>query len=528
MNAMARLATASHRLGSILGAPGLIIGLVSILSFAFGLALLAQEYNGLRRSGGDALRTLIAEWARTAPVDDVGRTLRDYAVLWNSAPDGPERERRARSLRAALQNLGNNTIRPREDHFGLVRISSLDLIAPGPSQVARWKSPALPPRDEPESEVLLSVIDGMPFREPRASPASASRLTIRVGFHVNSGVDRVVGDLERTYRRLLLAVAGLSAYSLLCLGYMVLQARNLEQRAARESAQQATIDLADRTCHELGNVTFVLANERRNLAEQLRVIENFLQELTPALLAAARKSGLEAPLADRLARNLERELAHRGLDPNIEMASATLLAGQVCRQIEVCSEYVSLTVRELDSYLKQADQPVALKPVQLSSSFDDALTLLGPRLESSGAIVRRPGPPLEALSVLADRRLLVHALVNLLKNAAEATTSAGVTPRIDLDIRHDPAARTVSILVSDNGPGIPPELLPGLFRSGQSTKGPGRGRGLAIARASLQSQGGSLHVFSSPGQGATFVMTLPESISPVGSSPSQTEEPSDG
>ena len=67
---------------------------------------------------------------------------------------------------------------------------------------------------------------------------------------------------------------------------MILQARSLSERIVREAAQAAALDLADRTCHELGNGVFVLSNERKNLTSHLDLIDRFVAEEGPARAAA--------------------------------------------------------------------------------------------------------------------------------------------------------------------------------------------------------------------------------------------------
>jgi signal transduction histidine kinase len=73
----------------------------------------------------------------------------------------------------------------------------------------------------------------------------------------------------------------------------------------------------------------------------------------------------------------------------------------------------------------------------------------------------------------------------------------------------------VALSVSDTGPGIAPEDLPRVFdrfyrgdRSRQQTQGES-GLGLAIAKSLVEAHGGSIRVESTPGQGATFTVTLP-------------------
>ena len=155
-------------------------------------------------------------------------------------------------------------------------------------------------------------------------------------------------DPHQQHRRLVLAVTGLSGYSLLCLAYMVIQARSLSERAAREAAQTATLDLADRTCHELGNVAFVVANERRNLASHIELLERFVAEEPGARASALRRAGIDPAAAARFDQAIAREYADRGIDPAFELRRSAAMARDVCRQIAVCSDYITLTVREVN------------------------------------------------------------------------------------------------------------------------------------------------------------------------------------
>jgi signal transduction histidine kinase len=328
-------------------------------------------------------------------------------------------------------------------------------------------------------------------------------------YRVAGPLEEAARGVEASFRRVLLALLGLSGFSLLCLGYMILQAQALSRRVARESAQEATLDLADRACHELGNGVFVLANERRNLAGHLDLVERYLSEEPLARAAAARRVGLGPEQATRLDQALRRELAARGVEPEVELRGSAAIARHVCRQIDVYSEYIRLTVRELDGFLKRTALPVMTERVAVTDGFDEALALLRPRLDAAGAAVVRDPASEAGVSLRADRRLFIHALVNLLKNALEAVSSpgAGDPPAIALSVRTEGA--TVWVSVADNGPGIPPQSRKRIFEDGFTTKGPGRGRGLAIVRESVYVQDGAIDVRDRPGGGTEFLIGLP-------------------
>jgi signal transduction histidine kinase len=488
-----RLLAIPGRLHAVLGAPGVIIGLLSLLSFGFGLVVLVDEYHHPTQTGRKALLRIIGGWIH---LDDyLGYTLVDYADRWRTA--SPEdRPRALGRLSRALSQLGGE-LSSHDAQLRLIRVTALDIGPGGGPSLSSWRpvSGTIAGGEETTEHVRVTDGDG---RGPS--------IELTVKYQVVPEIAAAVADVENSYHRLLLALLGLSGYSLLCLGYMVLYARAQRERIAREAAAAATLDLADRTCHELGNVAFVVANERRNLSSHIELLERFVAEDSDAHTAAARRAGLDPVTASRFENALRREYADRGIDPEFELRGSASIARDVCRQIAVCSDYIALTVRELDGYLKRSTIPAAPVPIALGECLDDALALLAPRLEATESRVERPSADGPSPSVLADRRLLIHALVNLIKNAVEAATSAGRSPVIRLSVRLE--GETAWLSVADNGPGIPPGELRRIFEAGYSTKGTGRGLGLAIVRESISAQGGSLDVESQPGSGTEFRVGL--------------------
>jgi two-component system, NtrC family, sensor kinase len=101
---------------------------------------------------------------------------------------------------------------------------------------------------------------------------------------------------------------------------------------------------------------------------------------------------------------------------------------------------------------------------------------------------------------------LNQVFLNLLMNAAQAM---GDTGHIRVEVRT--AGDLVEVAISDTGPGIAPAILPKIFEPYFTTKpaGQGTGLGLSIARGLVRDHGGDITVCSMPGQGATFVVSLP-------------------
>ncbi len=116
--------------------------------------------------------------------------------------------------------------------------------------------------------------------------------------------------------------------------------------------------------------------------------------------------------------------------------------------------------------------------------------------------------------VRADSTQLERAFVNVLENARRHSGGHAVSVRARAVRTMTGEGDRLIVRVVDRGPGIPPAQLERVFepfyRAGTARGGHrGSGLGLAIARGFVEANGGSLHVESLPGQGATFVFELP-------------------
>lgn len=112
----------------------------------------------------------------------------------------------------------------------------------------------------------------------------------------------------------------------------------------------------------------------------------------------------------------------------------------------------------------------------------------------------------ESLELMADPGQLEQALVNLLRNAEEATAGTPA-PAISVSARLTRGGR-LRIEVGDNGPGVPDHLAGRLFTPYFSTKARGSGIGLAMARQLVHRNGGALRYARSVHPGARFFMTF--------------------
>lgn len=105
-----------------------------------------------------------------------------------------------------------------------------------------------------------------------------------------------------------------------------------------------------------------------------------------------------------------------------------------------------------------------------------------------------------------DRDAMKRVLGNLLNNAVEALNGSG---RVELHTRFEQDPQVVVLEVRDNGCGVPDEIKPKLFEPYFSTKGEGRGLGLAIVSAIVADHGGSIRVRDNLPCGTRFIVELP-------------------
>jgi signal transduction histidine kinase len=125
-----------------------------------------------------------------------------------------------------------------------------------------------------------------------------------------------------------------------------------------------------------------------------------------------------------------------------------------------------------------------------------------------------PGHPLPAA---LDRDMLRQVLVNLCDNSSLAIRSIGEGPgegRGTVTLRAGESGRGVHLDVTDDGPGIAPEVRSRMFEPYATTRrvGEGMGLGLAISKKILLDHGGDLELVASSGAGTTFRLTFPRRL----------------
>lgn len=150
------------------------------------------------------------------------------------------------------------------------------------------------------------------------------------------------------------------------------------------------------------------------------------------------------------------------------------------------------------------------KMVDINQVINQALDLLASQLRTDSVESKlnlMPGVPL----VMADADQLHQIITNLVLNAKQALAERPEPRLITIGSAVDVSAQTVSISVSDNGPGVPADIRRRIFEPFFTTKTEGRGTGigLSLSLGLAEAHHGSITYADTPGGGATFILTLP-------------------
>ncbi len=211
-------------------------------------------------------------------------------------------------------------------------------------------------------------------------------------------------------------------------------------------------------------------------------------------------------------------VAHDLRTPITRLQGSAEMALQSDQNLETCKESLADCIEESERILtmlntlmdiSEAETGVMkldLKRVNVSSMMGDVIELYRYVAEDKGVFLHTTAS--NDLSLTADPNRMRQILANLLDNAIKYTPNGG---RIDMEA--DRRGQKIVILVKDTGIGIHPEELSRiwdrLYRCDQSRSQKGLGLGLSLVKAIVQAHKGQVEVFSEPGKGSTFSISLP-------------------
>lgn len=354
---------------------------------------------------------------------------------------------------------------------------------------------------KPDLSTGSLVEERVMFREGNDGRRQAICLPLQRADGQSLGTIVVVGDSEPVLRdarrpgRDLLVVMGLaSAAGLAGLGGMrrlLAPLSNVSRAAAR------------------------IASGERDVRVEVRGTEE-MKQLAHAMNALASSvESREDEIGDRMrvVHQLSRMVAHEVRNPLQSLSLLVTLARTEPDpptrdgQLALIEDEIQGLERVVQRFLSQSG-PLRVVPVQtdLVEVLERAAAIAHPRAAARGVRLRVHGPA--RLPVMADGTLVRRALENLLLNAIEfAGTVPGRPGSIVVSLL--PERDQITIVVDDDGPGVPVEMRERIFEPDVSAKPGGIGLGLALVRQVFDAHQGYIRCEESPMKGARFIAGLP-------------------
>jgi signal transduction histidine kinase/ActR/RegA family two-component response regulator len=251
------------------------------------------------------------------------------------------------------------------------------------------------------------------------------------------------------------------------------------QRDRRAEAKLST-EQQEEAAHmvSLGLLTATVAHELRGPAGALLLQQEELKRLVEQLDVL--DGGADAALGDAVTELLE-----------------------LSSDIGTAVSRVRDTVEQLSMVSRREISP---EHVELSEVVDESLTVVKPHFERRGIALSKSYD--SGCYTIARRDNLSQVVLNLTLNAMDACQNA-VHPEVVVRVLE--AGEHVALVVEDNGPGVPAQAIPNIFKPFYTTKqrGAGTGLGLKICSDVVSAHGGHIEVHERTGGGASFRVLLP-------------------
>ncbi|WP_151717271.1 sensor histidine kinase [Gemmobacter serpentinus] len=282
------------------------------------------------------------------------------------------------------------------------------------------------------------------------------------------------------------------------MGFAILLAVTFYMLSRRAWSQSVTFQ------RESAELRMLNARLQREIAEREKVQKNL--EVAELTLAQSSKLAALGEMSAAVSHELNQPLAAM----KTYLAGARLLlqrkrpdeALSSFQRIDDLIDRMGAITRQLKSYARKGGE--AFEQVDMRASVSNALAMMEPQLKARVVRIIR-SVPRQPVMVMADRIRLEQVIINLLRNALDATKDSRA-PQIDLMLS---AGETATLTVRDNGHGI--RELENVFEPFYTTKKPGEGVGLGLAISSgiVTDLGGRLTARNAEGGGAVFEVQLP-------------------
>jgi C4-dicarboxylate-specific signal transduction histidine kinase len=380
---------------------------------------------------------------------------------------------------------------------GAPRLLALCVLAAGPVAWLLWRMRATRqsvPHIEPSAPEITpdrrALLDAARLMEARLEHAPIALFTI-----ARLAGEGAVTPLNASARRLLApGRASDPAEIRSMLAAQPSEGRALVSYATERGPERALAAVCALTVHGEGQrLAALMPVESQLEAEALNAWRQLVQVLTHEIMNSL------TPVASlsRTARDLLAETdAQLPQDVNADLGTALdAIARRAASLVDFVGSYRSLS----------SVPPAQPEPVAVHALFARLSMLMAPQWQGRGGQAEFTVEP-ASLELMADPGQLEQALINLVKNAAEAT-AATPQPQLMVSARLSRGGR-LRIEVADNGPGVPEDMAAHIFTPFFSSKKQGRGIGLAMVRHLVHANAGMVRYAKPVGEGARFIITF--------------------
>lgn len=278
----------------------------------------------------------------------------------------------------------------------------------------------------------------------------------------------------------------------------------------------------------LGVMVVDISNPSLQDREQLSLLDNFSAQISSAIereaLNELNKKNIILKESERLYRTLFNSISHELMTPLAAIISSfdglgdglvncrTELAGAYLHEIQIAAGRLNLLVKNLLDMSRL--ESGFLQPKLDWCDANDLFFSVSRRLSGELSGHRfRISLPADLPLFQADSTLLEQAIVNIVQNACIHNPKG-----TDILLSADILEQRVRIIVTDNGPSLPADVLPHVFekfyRAPGSRQG-GTGLGLSIAKGFMEAHKGSIEAENLPDGGKRFILTLPGPVNPL-------------
>ncbi|MBT9561073.1 MAG: HAMP domain-containing protein [Myxococcales bacterium] len=372
------------------------------------------------------------------------------------------------------------------------------------------------PGEEAGRRERLAALVPLALEALEYGPGESSRVIVisdASGIAVRIGAVRVLLLLFFGLAILLTILIGYASLTRLIVAPIARLARAMERLLGGERSAQAPVS-GGREIQELGRafnrLSHTLATEEKRIAHQmseLRLVNERLNQ-TQASLIRSEKLASVGQLAAGVAHEIGNPIGIALGYLEMTRRSDTTPGEQreyVERAIDA-TQRVSEILRDLLEFSRPEHDGDSACDARDAITHCVQLLTPQPRLRHVSLTASLPD---ERVMVAISERRLVQVLVNLVLNAADATSERGVGT-VTITVATSAPGR-VSIRITDDGPGIPAEIERRIFDPFFSTKDPGQGTGLGlpICYGIVTSAGGDLVLAATGLEGTTFELLLP-------------------